>query len=103
MTDRLMHSARASRASAMSTARTWRLNTTRPRTNLIVCRRHNRGTGLSWELETDFDEFSASADAEAVFGGVVRVSVIMAPCSILLVVHMANDRDCDQNDDYADD
>jgi len=54
-------------------------------------------------LETNFDEFSACSYAEAVFGGVVCVSVIVAPRGILLVVHMANDPHRDQNDGYADD
>jgi hypothetical protein len=35
---------------------------------------------------SDFDEFSACSDAKAVVGGVVRVSVIVAPRGILLVV-----------------
>ena len=58
---------------------------------------------LRRELKTNFDEFSACSDAEAVFGGVVRVSVIVAPRDILLMIQMANDRHRDQNDDCADD
>src|SRR5262245_22131540 len=54
-------------------------------------------------LETNFDEFFACSDAEAVFGDLVCVSVIVAPRGILLVVHIANDRHRDQNDGYADD
>jgi hypothetical protein len=57
-----------------------------------------RGCGLS-----NFEEFSACSDAEAVFGGVVCVSVIVAPRGILLVVHMANDRHRDHSDGCADD
>ena len=55
------------------------------------------------ELETNFDEFSACSDAEAVFGGVVRVSVVEAPQGILLIVHMANNRPRHHADGYADD
>jgi hypothetical protein len=62
--------------------------------------RNNARAGF---LETNFDEFSACSDAEAVFGGVVCVSVTVAPRGILLVVHMANDPHRDQNDGYADD
>src|SRR5262249_35846733 len=57
-----------------------------------------RGCGLS-----NFEEFSACSDAEAVFGGVVCVSVIVTPRGILLVVHMANDRHRDHSDGCADD
>src|SRR5215472_18685872 len=57
-----------------------------------------RGCGLS-----NFEESSACSDAEAVFGGVVCVSVIVAPRGILLVVHMANDRHRDHSDGCADD
>jgi hypothetical protein len=57
----------------------------------------------SWELQTNFDEFSTCSDAEPVFGGVVRVSVIATPRGILLVVHMTNDRHRNQNDGCADD
>src|SRR5215831_8928449 len=57
-----------------------------------------RGCGLS-----NFEEFSACSDAEAVFGGVVCVSVIVAPRGILLVVHMAHDRHRDHSDGCADD
>src|SRR5262249_16880382 len=57
-----------------------------------------RGCGLS-----NFEEFSAYSDAEAVFGGVVCVAVIVAPRGILLVVHMANDRHRDHSDGCADD
>ena len=35
-------------------------------------------------LETNFDEFSACPDAEAVFGGVIGVAVIVAPRDICL-------------------
>src|SRR5215831_16741720 len=51
----------------------------------------------------NFEEFSACSDAEAVFGGVVCVAVIVAPRGILLVVHMANDRHRDHSDGCADD
>jgi hypothetical protein len=54
-------------------------------------------------LETNFDEFSACSDAEAVLGGVVGVAVIAAPRGMLLVVNMAKDRHRDQNRGYADD
>jgi hypothetical protein len=54
-------------------------------------------------LETNFDEFSACPDAEAVFGGVIGVAVIVAPRDILLMIHMATDRPRDQNDGCADD
>ena len=57
----------------------------------------------SWELETNFDEFSTCSDAEPVFGGVVRVPVVVTPRGILLVVHIANDRHRNQNDGCADD
>src|SRR5262245_57588025 len=66
-------------------------------------RKRRAGPVLRRELETNFDEFSACSDAEAVFGGVVRVSVIVAPRDILLMIQMANDRHRDQNDDCADD
>jgi hypothetical protein len=55
------------------------------------------------ELKTNFDEFSACSDAEAVFGGVVRVSVLVAPQGVLLIVHMAHDRPRDRTDGYASD
>ena len=55
------------------------------------------------ELETNSDEFSACSDAEAVFGGVIGVAVIMAPRDILLMIHMPNDCHRDQNDGSADD
>jgi hypothetical protein len=42
-------------------------------------------------VETDFDEFSACSDAEAVSGGVVCVSVLVAPQGGLRIVHMTND------------
>ena len=58
---------------------------------------------LCIELETDFDEFSACPDAEAVFGGVIGVAVIVAPRDILIMIDMANDRPRDQNDGCADD
>jgi hypothetical protein len=67
-----------------------------------TCKRR-AGPVLRRELETNFDEFSACSDAEAVFGGVVRVSVIVAPRDILLMIQMADDRQRDQNDGYADD
>ena len=54
-------------------------------------------------LETNFDEFSACPDAEAVFGGVIGVAVIVAPRDILLMIAIANDRPRDQNDGCADD
>jgi len=65
--------------------------------------KNNRLGDIGAGRETDFDEFSACSDAEAVFGGVLGVAVIVAPCDILLVIHMANDRHRDQNDGYADD
>jgi hypothetical protein len=68
----------------------------------LYARTFQNGT-FPWKLETDFDEFSACSDAEAVSGGVVRVSVLVAPQGILFVVHMANDRHRDQNDGCADD
>jgi hypothetical protein len=55
------------------------------------------------ELETNFDEFSACSDAEPVFGGVIRVAVIMAPRGILLMIRMPNDRPRDHTDGCADD
>src|SRR5262245_24816026 len=36
----------------------------------------------------NFDEFSTCANAEAILGRVVRVSVVVAPLGILLIVHM---------------
>ena len=54
-------------------------------------------------LETYFDEFSACPDAEAVFGGVIGVAVIVAPRDILLMIHMVTDRPRDQNDGCAND
>src|SRR5262249_37786104 len=65
----------------------------------VICR---RGIGPP-SLETNFDEFSTCSDAEPVSGGVVRVSVVVTPRGILLVVHMANDRRRNQNDGCADD
>jgi hypothetical protein len=55
------------------------------------------------DVGANFDEFSACSDAEAVCGGVVAVSVVVAPLGILLIIHMANDQHCDQNDGCADD
>src|SRR5262245_12686515 len=55
-----------------------------------------------WDL-SNFDEFPACSDAEAVFGGVVCVAVIVAPQGVLFVVHMANDRHRDHSDGCADD
>ena len=55
------------------------------------------------KLETNFDEFSACSDAEAVFGGVVCVSVLAAPPGVLRIVHMTNDRHRDHSDGCADD
>src|SRR5262245_28846803 len=66
-------------------------------------RKRRAGPVLRRELETNFDEFSACSDAETVFGSVVRVSVIVAPRDILLMIQMANDRHRDQNDGCADD
>jgi hypothetical protein len=57
---------------------------------------------IECQLETNFDEFSTWSDAEPVPGGVVRVSVLVAPRGILLVVHMANDRHGNKNDGCAD-
>ena len=65
--------------------------------------KNNRLGDIGAGRETDFDEFSACSDAEAVFGRVPGVAVIVAPRDILLVIHMANDRHRDQNDSYADD
>src|SRR5262249_35794353 len=55
------------------------------------------------ELETNFDDFSACSDAEAVSGGVVRVSVLVAPQGVLRIVHMTNDRPREHSDACADD
>ena len=55
------------------------------------------------ELETNFNEFSACSDTEAVCGGVVGVAVIVAPRDILLMIRIPNDRHRDQNDSSADD
>jgi hypothetical protein len=60
----------------------------------------NEVLDLSFEarlLPPNLDEFSACSDAESIFGGVVRVSVLVAPLGILLVVHMPSDRPRDQN------
>jgi len=54
-----------------------------------------------WDL-SNFEEFSACSDAEAVLGGVVRVSVIVAPQGVLRIIHMANDRHRDHSDGCAD-
>ena len=51
----------------------------------------------------NFDEFSACSNAEAILGGVVRVSVLVAPFRILLIVQMANDRPGQHTDGYAGD
>jgi hypothetical protein len=57
-----------------------------------------------WELQAaHFYEFSPCSDAEPILGGIVRVSVIVAPRGILLVVHMASDRHGNQNDGCTDD
>src|SRR5215510_10731939 len=64
----------------------------------VICK---RGIGPP-SLETNFEEFSGS-DAELVSGGVVRVSVVVTPRGILLVVHMANDRHPNQSEGCADD
>jgi hypothetical protein len=48
-------------------------------------------------------EFSTYSDAEAVLGGVVRVSVIVAPQGSLLIIRMANDSHGNQNDGCAED
>jgi hypothetical protein len=61
------------------------------------------GTPPAQELETNFDEFSACSDAEAVSGGVVRVSVLVAPQGVLRIVHMTNNRHRDHSDGCADD
>src|SRR5262245_17652800 len=55
------------------------------------------------ELETNFDEFSTCSDAEPIIGGMVRVSALIAPRGILLVVHMANDFHADKKHGCADD
>jgi hypothetical protein len=55
------------------------------------------------ELEANFYEFSACSDAEAVFGNVIGVAVIMAPRGSLLMIHMPNDRPRDHTDGCADD
>ena len=67
-----------------------------------------KGGRPSWWLQVgviraDFGEFSARSYAKPVFRCVVRVSVIVAPEGILLIVHVANNRRRDQNDGYADD
>ena len=65
-----------------------------------------RGLLRAWKsqlLPPNFDEFSACSDAESIFGGVVRVSVLVAPLGVLLVVYMPTDRPRDQNDGCADD
>ena len=49
-------------------------------------------------MPPNFDEFSACSDAVSIVGGVVRVSVPVAPLGVLLVVHMPTDRPRDQND-----
>jgi hypothetical protein len=57
-----------------------------------------------WELETaNLYEFSTWSDAEAVLGGVVRVSVIVAPQGSFLIVRITNDPHANQNDGCADD
>ena len=50
-----------------------------------------------------FGKFPAGSYAKPIFRCVVRVSVIVAPECILLVVHVANNRRRDQTDGYADD
>ena len=52
-------------------------------------------------IRADFGEFSARSYAKPVFRYVVRVSVIVAPEGILLIVHVANNRRRDKNDSYA--
>jgi hypothetical protein len=54
-------------------------------------------------IGADFGEFSARSYAKPVFRCVMRVSVIVAPEGILLIVRVANKRRRDQNDGYADD
>jgi hypothetical protein len=50
-------------------------------------------SAIAGRLETtNLYEFSTCSDAEPIFGGIVRVSVIIAPRGILLVVYMASDR-----------
>ena len=51
---------------------------------------------------SNFDELSTDTDAKAVLGGVVCVSVIVAPRDILLMIRMPNDCHRDQNDGRAD-
>jgi hypothetical protein len=48
-------------------------------------------------------EFATCSDAEAIFSGVIRVSVIVAPQGSLLVIRMANDPHGNQNDGCAED
>jgi hypothetical protein len=56
------------------------------------------------ELEmANLYEFATCSDAEAIFSGVVRVSVIAAPQGSLLVIRMANDPHGNQNDGCAED
>ena len=54
-------------------------------------------------IGADFGKFPARSYAKPIFRCVVRVSVIVAPECILLVVHVANNRRRDQTDGYADD
>jgi len=74
-----------------------------PRSSATERDPQSSGTPPAQELETNFDEFSACSDAEAVSGGVVRVSVLVAPQGVLRIVHMTNDRHRDHSDGCADD
>src|SRR5262249_34439892 len=74
-----------------------------PRSSAAERDPQSSGTPPAQELETNFDEFSACSDAEAVSGGVVRVSVLVAPQGVLRIVHMTNDRHREHSDACADD
>ena len=49
------------------------------------------------------DEFSTFPDAEPIIGGIVCVSVIVAPRGMLFVIDMANDCHGNEYDGCADD
>src|SRR5262245_31368461 len=48
-------------------------------------------------IAADPDQFSAWSDAEAVFSGVVRVSVVMAPCGLLFLGSVTHKREYDHH------
>src|SRR6516225_7240361 len=64
-----------------------------PRSSAAERDPQSSGTPPAQELETNFDEFSACSDAEAVSGGVVRVSMLVAPQGVLRIVHMTTATD----------